>query len=430
MQRLAFPSMLAGFLLAGSLAGCNRNSQDKTVTEQTIAPVAKPESRKVQDFVDYTGRTNAKVSVVVQSRVTGYLAAMPFKEGDNVRKDDVLFVIDPRPYEAQLEAAEAQKRAAESQKKSAASQKDAAESQLAVSRTKLVYARATNKRYQELAKEKPGAVSPRELDQYQALDDQAFASVVQSEANVAVAEANFSLAEANLALAEANLKQPRLNVEWTKVRSPIDGHISRYYLTLGNLVNADSSQLTTVIKLVPLVGLVVLGLPHVHAANLHMGGVPGVGALSRTSVLLFFAFMGFETALNTSGEVTAPARTVPRALLVALAMIAALYLGLQLVAQGVLGPALATAPDRATREGCRGAASARRFTSSGRRRADGAPAPGSRARRRRAAPAGGHAGRRQARRGPRGRRARESTRGPRAECETRRCRPSWATRRG
>ncbi len=103
------------------------------------------------------------------------------------------------------------------------------------------------------------------------------------------------------------------------------------------------SQLTTVIKLVPLVGLVVLGLPHVHAANLHVGGVPGVRALSKTSVLLFFAFMGFETALNTSGEVTAPARTVPRALLVALAMIAALYLGLQLVAQGVLGPALATA---------------------------------------------------------------------------------------
>jgi amino acid transporter len=105
------------------------------------------------------------------------------------------------------------------------------------------------------------------------------------------------------------------------------------------------SQLTTVIKLVPLVGLLVLGLPHVHAANLHVDAVPGVGALSKTSVLLFFAFLGFETALNTSGEVTAPARTVPRALLVALTMIATLYLGLQLVAQGVLGPALATAGD-------------------------------------------------------------------------------------
>ncbi len=105
------------------------------------------------------------------------------------------------------------------------------------------------------------------------------------------------------------------------------------------------SQLTTVIKLAPLVGLVVLGLPHVHAANLHVDGVPGVGALGKTSVLLFFAFMGFETGLSTSGEVTEPARTVPRALLVALAMIATLYLGLQLVAQGVLGPALATAGD-------------------------------------------------------------------------------------
>ncbi len=124
-----------------------------------------------------------------------------------------------------------------------------------------------------------------------------------------------------------------------------------YYTTLvvinvrGARHGVRFSQLTTVIKLVPLVGLVVLGLPHVQLANLHVGGLPAAGTLSRTSVLLFFAFMGFETGLSTSGEVAAPARTVPRSLLVALSMVAALYLGLQLVAQGVLGDALATSGD-------------------------------------------------------------------------------------
>jgi amino acid transporter len=105
------------------------------------------------------------------------------------------------------------------------------------------------------------------------------------------------------------------------------------------------SQLTTLVKLVPLVGLVLFGLPHVHVANLHLSALPSAGALGRTAVLLFFAFLGFESGLNTSGEVTAPARTVPRAILVALTLVAALYLGLQIVAQGVLGPALAAAGD-------------------------------------------------------------------------------------
>ncbi len=124
-----------------------------------------------------------------------------------------------------------------------------------------------------------------------------------------------------------------------------------YYASLvainvrGTRQGAGLSQLTTVLKLVPLVTLVVAGLPFVHRANLHLGALPSAGGLGRTSALLFFAFMGFESGLGASGEVTAPARTVPRALLFALTLIAALYLGLQVVAQGVLGPALAEAGD-------------------------------------------------------------------------------------
>lgn len=113
----------------------------------------------------------------------------------------------------------------------------------------------------------------------------------------------------------------------------------------GTLQGALLSQLTTVIKLVPLVGLVIFALPLVQGGNLHLDGCPPPRALGRTAVVLFFAFMGWESGLGTSGEVTAPARTVPRAILIALTLIATLYLGLQLVAQGVLGPGLATAGD-------------------------------------------------------------------------------------
>ena len=110
----------------------------------------------------------------------------------------------------------------------------------------------------------------------------------------------------------------------------------------GTLQGAGLSQLTTVVKLVPLVGLVLFGLPLVRGANLHLDGFPPPRALGRTAALLFFAFMGWESGLGTSGEVKTPSRTVPRAILVALTLIATLYLGLQLVAQGVLGPGLAT----------------------------------------------------------------------------------------
>jgi amino acid transporter len=138
-------------------------------------------------------------------------------------------------------------------------------------------------------------------------------------------------------------------VPWFAAPLPRAAVLLGYYAVLvainvrGTRQGAWFSQLTTVIKLVPLVGLVVLGLPHVRGANLHLGEAPSPGALGRTAVLLFFAFMGWESGLGTSGEVTAPARTVPRAIGIALTLIAALYLGLQIVAQGVLGPALATA---------------------------------------------------------------------------------------
>ncbi|HEX7242329.1 MAG TPA: APC family permease, partial [Longimicrobiaceae bacterium] len=96
------------------------------------------------------------------------------------------------------------------------------------------------------------------------------------------------------------------------------------------------NNVATVAKLLPLLLLVVAGAFAVSAENLAWEGVPEGGSVARTSILLIFAFAGIESALVPSGEVRDPARTVPRAVFLAMLLITLLYLALHLVAQGVL----------------------------------------------------------------------------------------------
>jgi APA family basic amino acid/polyamine antiporter len=97
----------------------------------------------------------------------------------------------------------------------------------------------------------------------------------------------------------------------------------------------------SIAKLVPLFALAAFGLFAMHGENLRIPALPPAGDIARTCVLLIFAFLGFENALSPSGEVKDSHRTVPRAVLLALGLVTVLYLTLQMVAQGVLGPRLA-----------------------------------------------------------------------------------------
>jgi APA family basic amino acid/polyamine antiporter len=124
------------------------------------------------------------------------------------------------------------------------------------------------------------------------------------------------------------------------------------------------SGISILAKLVPLLAFVVLGLPHVRAANLSFSRLPPLDKLGESGLLLMFAFFGMESALQVSGEVKNPSRTVPRAIATALGGVALLYISVQLVAQGVLGSALAApetaqAPLAAAAERFAGAAGAR-----------------------------------------------------------------------
>lgn len=107
-------------------------------------------------------------------------------------------------------------------------------------------------------------------------------------------------------------------------------------VALGNRLNG----VATVAKLLPLVLLAVAGLFFIEPSNLAWTATPAPADFARTSLLLIFAFAGIEVALVPSGEVRDSARTVPRAIALAMLGITALYILLQVVAQGVLGPAL------------------------------------------------------------------------------------------
>jgi basic amino acid/polyamine antiporter, APA family len=114
---------------------------------------------------------------------------------------------------------------------------------------------------------------------------------------------------------------------------------------LGVRQGARFAVTATLVKLVPLLALVLVGLTAVRAENLAWSQSPSLPSLGDASLVLFFAFAGAESALTASGEIRDPARTVPRGILLGTAGVVALYLGLHVVAQGVLGPELAQQKD-------------------------------------------------------------------------------------
>lgn len=209
-QRLNLLLLVICLLASSASSGCAKRSAAAVQTAPTPVTVSQPIKRTISDFADFVSRTAAVDSVEIRARVGGYLEKINFKEGMLVKKGDVLFEIDPRPYQAQV---------------------DYAKGQVAASEAALVKAKADNVRNRGLNQKNPGVVTQQDLDQYQAAEDQAIA---------------------NVAIAKATLETNELNLSYTKVTSPIDGRASRYDLTVGNLVQQDTTMLTTVVSIDPI----------------------------------------------------------------------------------------------------------------------------------------------------------------------------------
>ena len=204
-MRYRFTALL---VVAFLMIGCHHGSPPPSAPKPPLIPVSQPVQRDVTDYVDFTGRTDAINSVGIRPRVTGYLWRVAFKEGTEVKKDDLLYEIDPRPYQTQL---------------------DQTKSQVALNEASLKLARASLARVIPLVS--TGAAAPEERDQD-------VAAVAQAEASVKAAQ--------------AAVEVYKLNLEFCRVTSPIEGMVSRTFYTVGNLVTQDQTLLTTVVSLDPM----------------------------------------------------------------------------------------------------------------------------------------------------------------------------------
>ena len=180
---------------------------------QPVAPppsevsVTQPLMKEVTEWDDFTGRIEPIKSVEVRARVSGYLDSIHFKDGQEVKAGDLLFVIDPRPYEAEAERARASFKRTQAQRNLALQNLQRAE--------KLMQGRT---------------IAPEQFD---------------------ARRNEYDIAVANVAEAEAAAKTAELDLEFTQVKAPIDGRISRRFADEGNLVTGGSTQSTLLTTIVP-----------------------------------------------------------------------------------------------------------------------------------------------------------------------------------
>ena len=211
--RLPWRPFLILFTFSILICGCDRlkpKSEEKPVipTEALKVSVILPQKRQVVDHETFIGRTAAVETVEVRAQVTGYLQKIHFTAGTEVKKGAVLFTLDSREYRAVL---------------------DKCTSEAAACQARLKRLEAELVRAQELLPNK--VISRAEYD-------------------LALADRDECNAQYQSALADQ--EQAQINLDFTEIKSPINGVVSRELLTIGNLVTARSSLLTTVVSMDPL----------------------------------------------------------------------------------------------------------------------------------------------------------------------------------
>ena len=206
-------SGLHALVLVGALAiaGCDDGSGSQAGAAAPPAPpevtVAHPRAENLVEWTEFTGRFEAIERVEVQARVSGYLNSVDFQDGQLVEKGEVLFLIDPRPFEVAFRSAEADRASAEAQVKLA------------------------DLEFQRIA----------DLAQSPAFSRAAYDQRLQEK----------EAAQASLAAAQAAMARARLDLEYTRIYAPVAGRISDRRVDIGNLVT-EETLLTTIVSLDPI----------------------------------------------------------------------------------------------------------------------------------------------------------------------------------
>ena len=240
--------------------------------------VVSVEQKNVPIYSEWIGTTEGMVNAELKAQVTGYLLRQNYKEGSFVKKGQLLFEIDPRPFQAvldqangqvaqfqgQLEQANSQITQAEAQLAQANSQLSQAQARLAQAEANQVKADLDVKKYRPLAEQK--AVSQQDLDNAlqsnvaakaqvdaeKAGVETARAQLAHAKAQIGVAKAGVATAKGQLENALAAVKTAALNLSFTRIVSPIDGVAGMAQAQVGDLVSNSSNPLTTVSTLDPI----------------------------------------------------------------------------------------------------------------------------------------------------------------------------------
>jgi RND family efflux transporter MFP subunit len=242
----------AAVLVAAAIvtSGCTTTTSAAGSPQLPHVEVAAVKQADVPIYHEWIGTLDGLVNAAIKAEVTGYLLSQDYKEGSFVRKGQLLFQIDPRPFDAALAQAQGQFAQAKGQLAQAKAQLTQAQAQLAQSVANQERTQLDVDKYTPL--EKQHAVTRQELDNAVKNNLAANAQVDASKAAVETAQAQIEANSAAVESAQAAVEAAKVNTGFTRLTSPIDGIAGLAQVQVGNLVNPSSGVITTVSTLDPI----------------------------------------------------------------------------------------------------------------------------------------------------------------------------------
>jgi membrane fusion protein (multidrug efflux system) len=241
--------------LAMFLAGCEEQKQVAAPPPPPDVEIVAVEQKDVPIYREWVATTTGFLNADIKGQVSGYLIKQAYKDGAYVKKDELMFEIDPRPLQAALMQAKGQLEQAKGQLALAKSQVDQQKAQLSKSQAEAERTLIEVNRLTPLAKD--GAVSQQELDNAVQNNAANNALVDAGKATIRAAESNVEANQANVAAAQAFADQATLNLAFTKITAPIEGLAGIAKAQIGDLVGPQTGIVLTTVSTIDPIKVVV-----------------------------------------------------------------------------------------------------------------------------------------------------------------------------
>ena len=240
-------------LIVGSVigsVGCSSSTQGAKTSEPPVVEVVQVEQKDVPIYTEWVGTTDGVVNADIKAQVSGYLLKQDYTEGSFVQKGQLLFEIDPRPFQAVVDQGAGQLAQANGQLAQAKAQLAQAEAQLAVVEANQVRTQLDVDRYEPLARQQ--AITQQDMDNATQNNVAAKAQVQAAKAQIETARAQIQGATAAVQAAAAAVETAELNLSFTRLTSPIEGLAGVAQQQVGALVSPASGPVTTVSTVNPI----------------------------------------------------------------------------------------------------------------------------------------------------------------------------------